>query len=70
MARSPMLARLVALATAQREADRLGVDVAEVVGRHADAATSDHGLTRRDLMKRAAIVGAGATVAGQIVLNP
>lgn len=70
MPRSPLLARLAALAQAQRTAGRLGLDVAEVAGRQAALATSDRGLTRRELMKRAAVVGAGATVAGQLVLNP
>ena len=70
MPRSPMLGRLAALAQAQRSADSLGIDVAELTGRQAELAASDRGLSRRELMKRAVVVGAGATLAGQLVLNP
>lgn len=70
MPRNPLLARVVALAHARREADRLGVDVAEASGRQAAHAASDHGLTRRELMKRTVVAGAGAAAAGRLVLNP
>jgi monoamine oxidase len=70
MTYSPFLARFAALAGAQRDADRLGIDVAELTGRCAEFASTDRGLTRRELMKRAVVAGAGATVAGQLVLNP
>ena len=70
MPRNPMLGRLAALAQAQRSADSLGIDVAELTGRQAELAASDRGLSRRELMKRAVVVGAGATLAGQLVLNP
>jgi monoamine oxidase len=68
MSRTPMLRRLAALGQAQREANRLGVDIEEVVGRGRELARTDAGLTRRDLMKRAAIAGAGATAVGGLVL--
>ena len=62
--------RLAALAQEQHAADRLGVDIDEAVGLRDTFAATDAALTRRELMKRAAIAGAGATVAGQLVLNP
>lgn len=55
MSRTPMLRRLGALGQAQREANRLGIDIEEVVGRSREFARTDAGLTRRDLMKRAAM---------------
>jgi monoamine oxidase len=47
-----------------------GVDIDEALARRDAFAATDAALTRRELMKRAAIAGAGATVAGQLVLNP
>jgi monoamine oxidase len=55
------LQRLVHL---QRTADRQGVDLAEAEGRARALATSDEGLTRREVLRRGAIAGAGATVGG------
>jgi monoamine oxidase len=70
MARTSMLSRLVALATASRRADQLGIDAVELLGRRAETLASDEGLTRRDLLKRGVAASAGATVAGRMILDP
>ena len=70
MPRTPLLAHLVQLASASRRAGDLGTDTAEVLGRRAEALASDEGLTRRDLLKKAVLAGAGATVVGRMVLDP
>ena len=70
MARSPFMTRLTVLARAQQEANRRGVDIDEVLGTHAQIAASDEGMTRRDLMKKAVIAGAGVTAAGAIIARP
>jgi hypothetical protein len=65
-----MLSRLVELAAAQRRASALGMDVPELLGRRDELLTSDEGLSRRDLLKKAALAGAAMTVAGRAVLDP
>ena len=70
MARTTPLSRLAALSAASRRAGELGIDVPELLGRQAEVLESDEGLTRRDLLKRAAVAGAGLTVAGRLVLHP
>jgi len=65
-----MLSRLVELASATRRAHELGTDAVEVLGRRADVQASDEWLTRRELMRRAALLGIGATALGQMVLRP
>ncbi len=70
MPRTPLLSHLVELAAASRRAEEVGTDVAEVVGRHAEALASDAGLTRQALLKKAVVAGAAATVLGRLVLDP
>src|SRR4249920_3601477 len=65
-----MLSRLAILAEAQRRARALGVDVPEILGRRKEVLASDEGLSRREVLKRAALAGAGLTVAGRAVLDP
>ena len=62
--------RLVAHARAERAAARLGTDVAEVVGRRAELLATDRGITRRTLLRRAAVAGAGASLAARIAADP
>jgi monoamine oxidase len=64
MARTPYMRALQRLVHLQRAADREGVDLAEAEGRARALASSDEGLTRREILRRGAIAGAGATVGG------
>jgi len=48
----------------------LGIDAPELARRRDDALASDEGLSRRDVLKKAALAGAGLTVAGRAVLDP
>jgi monoamine oxidase len=68
--RTRLLSRLTELAAAQRRAGALGVDVPELLGRRNEVLASDEGLSRRELLRKAAIAGAGLTVAGRTVLDP
>jgi monoamine oxidase len=61
------LQRLVRL---QRTADAQGVDVAEADGRAVAMSASDEGLSRRDLLRRGVIAGAGVTVGGWALNAP
>jgi monoamine oxidase len=70
MPRTPLLSRLVDLAAASRRADELGTDVTDVLGRRAEALASDEGLTRRALLRNAAIAGVGLTALGRMALQP
>jgi len=70
MPRTPFLSKLTGLASAQRRARKLGIDVPEALGRRDELLATDAGLTRRQVLKRAALVGAGMTVAGRAVLDP
>lgn len=64
MARTPHMRVLQRLVRLQGAADRQGVDVAEAEGRARAMAASDEGLTRREILRRGAVAGAGATVGG------
>jgi monoamine oxidase len=68
--RTKLLSRLAVLAQAQRHARAAGIDVPELLGRREEVLASDAGLSRREVLKRAAIAGAGLTVAGRAVLDP
>ena len=70
MARTEMFRRLQELVAAAGEADRRGVDVAEAHGLASQAAESDAGLTRRELLRQGAVAAAGASALGSAVLNP
>jgi monoamine oxidase len=70
MPRTHLLAKLVELASASHRAERAGTDVAEVLGSRAARRETDEGLTRRDLLVRMALGGAGATALGRLVLHP
>jgi monoamine oxidase len=70
MPRTPLLSNLVELATASRRADALGIDAKEALGRRAEERASDEGLTRRKLLEKAVLAGAGATALGRAVLDP
>ena len=61
MARTPLLRALRALAEDHRTAEHLGLAPAELRGQRVEAAYS-----RREILKRAGIVGAGAAVAGPL----
>jgi monoamine oxidase len=64
MARTPHMRALQRLVRLQRAADHEGVDVAEMRGRAEALAGSDRGLTRRDVLRRGVVAGAGVTVGG------
>ena len=70
MPRTPLMSHLVDLASASRRAGRLGTDATEELGRRSELLASDEGLTRRELLKRSALAGAGATVLGRLALDP
>ena len=61
MARTPLLRALRTLAEEHRAAEQLGVAPAEVRGQRVEAAYS-----RREILRRAGVVGAGAAVAGPL----
>ncbi len=61
MARTPLLRALRALAEDHRTAEHLGLAPAELRGQRVEAAYS-----RREILKRAGVVGAGAAVAGPL----
>ncbi len=61
MARTPLLRALRTLADEHRTAEHLGLAPAELRGQRVEAAYS-----RREILKRAGIVGAGAAVAGPL----
>jgi monoamine oxidase len=70
MPRTPLLSHLVELASASRRADALGIDVAEDLGLRATARAGDEWLTRRELLAKTLLAGAGATALGRLVLDP
>src|SRR5262245_48535305 len=70
MPRTPLLSNLAQLASASSQAMELGIDVSELVGRRSETFGSDEWLTRRALVKRAALLGIGATTLGGMVLHP
>lgn len=70
MARTPIFSRLEQAIAIAADAARAGIDVEEARGRAEAAAATDEGLTRRELIKRGALAGAGLTALGSIVLRP
>ena len=61
MARTPLLRALLTLAEEHRAAEQLGLAPAELRGQRVEAAYS-----RREILRRAGVVGAGAAVAGPL----
>src|SRR5262245_38015604 len=70
MPRTPLLSHLVELASASRHANTVGTDAFEELGRRSEERASDEWLTRRALVKRAALLGLGATALGRMALHP
>jgi len=70
MPRTPLLSHLVELASASRHANAVGTDAFEELGRRSEMRASDEWLTRRALVKRAALLGFGATALGRMALHP
>jgi monoamine oxidase len=70
MPRTELMAQLMRLRRLGAASRASGLDMRTVDGLARQAATSDEGLTRREILRRGAIAGAGATVAGKMVLRP
>jgi monoamine oxidase len=65
MARTPLMRSLQKLAGEHAAAERLGIEVAELRAREAEA---EAGLSRREFLRRAGAAGAAATVLGSAAL--
>src|SRR4051794_14892667 len=70
MPRTELMAQLMRLRRLGAASRATGLDMHTVDGYARAMATSDEGLTRREILRRGAVAGAGATVAGKMVLTP
>jgi monoamine oxidase len=70
VAHTPMLSILERMADLGHAARRQGVDLEEAEARQRTLLASDDGISRRGLLKRAAVTAAAATAVGRIVLQP